>query len=194
MNLRLAEKNDSFQIAEIHKKEIGNGFLSSFETNFLSKIYSSLIDFKDSFCIVAEESGNIIGFIAGTSDLHKFYYHFFRTNFLATLFTAFRGKFNLLRLKKIFEVICYPYREKNIPKAELLTIAVRGEFQGQGIAPKMLKEFIPEMEKRKVVSFKAVVGKELLNAINFYEKNGFKFLKETEIHNNQKSRIYIYRL
>lgn len=193
MNLRLAEKKDSFQIAEIHKKEISNGFLSSFDTNFLSKIYSSLVGSKDGFCIVAEESGDIIGFIAGTSDLYKFYHYFFRTNFLAAFLIIFLESFNLPRLKKIFEVICYPYREKNVPQAELLTVAVKREFQGHGVAPKMLKEFIPEMEKRKVTSFKAVVGQELSNAISFYEKNNFYLYKKINLH-GRESKIYIYHI
>jgi predicted GNAT family acetyltransferase len=50
---------------------------------------------------------------------------------------------------KIAETLLYPSKEKALPKAELLTIAVSQKFQGQGIAQHMFKEFTAQMKKRK---------------------------------------------
>ena len=50
--------------------------------------------------------------------------------------------FNFGKIKKIMEVLFYPKKEKDLPEAELLTIAVKNEFQGQGIAGNMLEKFI----------------------------------------------------
>ena len=48
--------------------------------------------------------------------------------------------------------------------------------------------------KKNIKFFKVLVGKELKPAIGFYEKNGFKFLKNTKVHGNKTSRIYIYNV
>ena len=42
--------------------------------------------------------------------------------------------------------------------------------------------------------FKVVVGEELINAIKFYEKNNFTFLKNISIHTNAPSRVYCYEI
>jgi ribosomal protein S18 acetylase RimI-like enzyme len=194
MIICLADRSEAERIAEIHQQEIKKGFLSSLKSSFLTKIYSAVIESKSSFCIVAEENKEIIGFIAGTSDLDNFYFYFLKSYFFQAIFFLFPQIFNLDRIKKIIEILFYPRKEKKLPKAELLTIAVKSQFQGQGIATQMLKNFILEMKKRRVANFKVVVGEELSLAIGFYEKMGFKFYSSTTIHKNQPSRVYIYNI
>lgn len=182
-----AQKKDAFKMAKIHKQEINMGFLSSLPLPFLEKIYLSVIE--NDFCVVAKENNDIVGFIAGTSDIKKLYSFFFKKYFFYSLFIFLPKLFDI---KKIIEDIFYIKKEEIKP--ELLTIAVKKDFQGRGIAREMLALFLSEMRKRGVRVFRVVVGEELKSAINFYEKNGFKFLKETEVHKGQKSRIYIYHL
>jgi ribosomal protein S18 acetylase RimI-like enzyme len=183
----LAEKKDALKIAEIHKQEIKMGFLSSLPISFLEKIYLSVIE--NDFCVVAKENDNVVGFIAGTIDIKKLYSFFSKKYFFYSIM-VFLPK--ILNVKKIIEDIFYIKKEEIRP--ELLTIAVKENFQGQGIAKKMFEVFVSEMKRRGVKMFKVVVGDELKPAISFYEKNGFEFVKETEVHKGQKSRIYIYHL
>ena len=75
-----------------------------------------------------------------------------------------------------------------------MTIATKKDFQGRGIAKEMFDFFVLEMKKRRIKTFKVLVGEELRPAISFYEGRGFKFLKEEEVHKGQKSRVYIYEL
>jgi len=75
-----------------------------------------------------------------------------------------------------------------------LVIAVEKEFHGQKIAIKMFDSFVNEMKNKKIKQFKVVVGEELKRAIGFYEKMGFKFHSNTQIHQNNLSRIYIYNI
>jgi len=194
MIIRLAAKNDAGQISDIHQKEIKEGFLSSLKKNFLAKIYLAIIGSKNSFCVVAEENKEIVGFIAGTANLNKFYFCFLKKYFFQAVFLLFPLFFSFKKIKKIIEVLFYPKKEKDLPKAELLTLSVKKEFQGQGIASRMLERFVFEMKNRGVDSFKVVVGEKLLPAIKFYEKSGFKFFKNIKIHGNDVSRIYIYQI
>ena len=76
MKICLAERKDSLAIAGIHKSEIKKGFLSSLDASFLEKLYSAAIQASSSFCVVAKEEERVVGFIAGASDLNKFYLYF----------------------------------------------------------------------------------------------------------------------
>jgi len=192
ITIALAKRGDEMQIAKIHKTEISKGFLSSLSLAFLKRFFRGLIESPASFCVVAKESNEVIGFMAGVSDMNKFYayflWHYFFQSFFILLPKAFSS------FKKILESLFYPTKESSLPKAELLTIAVAKEFQGKGVASMMLPIFVAEMEKRNVAVFKVVVGEELKNAIKFYEKNNFVFLRNTAIHGKNQSRVYIYNL
>lgn len=194
MILRLAEKKDALEIANIHKTEISQGFLSSLDLKFLEKIYVSVINSDYGFCVLAEEENNIIGFVAGAINIKKIYFYFTKKYFFQFIKMILPKILNFAFIKKIFETLLYPQKESNLPEAELLTIAVKNEFQGKGVAGKMIQMFIQEAKNRSIKEFKVLVGEDLAGAIKFYEKNGFKFVKEVIVHNNKKSRIYIYDL
>lgn len=190
MNYCLAQKTDARQIAAIHKTEINQGFLSSLPASFLENLYEAMILSPESFCIVAKEGNEVIGFISGVTSTGAFYQyflqHYFFTSFLMLLPKVFSS------LKKIFETLLYPKKEQSLPRAELLTMAVSQKFQGQGIASAMLTEFKDEMKKRNIKECKVLVGTNLAPAIRFYEKSGFVFVKNISVHGSAVSKIYVY--
>ena len=194
MIFRLAEKKDAWQIAEIHQREIKKGFLRTLSNKFLAKIYLAIVSSKYSFCIIAEEDQEIKGFVAGITNLSAFRLYFLKRYFFSVLFSFFPLIFNFRKIKKLFEVLFYPKKEKELTAAELLTIAVKSEFRGKGIAGQMLERFISEMKNREVDSFKVIVGEVLLSAVKFYEKSGFKFVKNINVHKDNVSRVYIYQI
>jgi len=185
--IALAQKKDAIQIAAIHKKEIKQGFLSSLPLAFLEKLYICIIE--NDFCIVAIENSQVVGFVAGTKNIGKLYSYFLKRYFIYSVIILLP---KILNIKKIFETLFYPKKEDIEP--ELLTIAVKSDFQGKGLARQMFEAFVSEMKKRDVKVFKVLVGEDLKPAISFYESSGFKFVKETQVHKGQKSRIYIYQL
>ncbi len=192
MNITLAQSQDAPAIANIHKTEISGGFLSSLPEAFLEKFYEAIILSPVSFCVVAKENNQVVGFVAGTTDISTFYRYFFTHYFFQSFFIVLPKLFS--SFKKIAETLLYPTKEKALPKAELLTIAVKKEFQGRGIAGQMFKEFTAEMRKRNIKEFKVLVGANLPQAIHFYEKNGFRFVKNTSVHGKAVSKIYVYTL
>lgn len=192
VNIRLATIEDSRQVAGIHHKEITRGFLSELGEEFLEEFYRSIIRSEAGFCVVVKADGNIVGFVSGCTNLDRFYKDFFKKHTLKALRILFPKIFNLKRIKKIIETLFYPKKERTLPKAELLTIAVKSEFHGKGIAEEMFNIFVDEMKRRGVVEFKVLVGECLERAIGFYEKLGFKLHSKTSIHKGETSRIYIY--
>ncbi|MSU54450.1 MAG: GNAT family N-acetyltransferase [Candidatus Staskawiczbacteria bacterium] len=190
MIVTLAQKEDVLYIAQIHKAEIGKGFLSSLPTAFLTTFYRALTESQSSFCLVAKEGDKVIGFISGVSDMNAFYGYFLKHYFFQSFVILLPKVFS--SAKKVLETLLYPKKESSLPKAELLTIAIANNFQCRGIGSLMLQPFIAEMKKREVKVFKVVVGQKLASAIKFYEKNTFTFLKNITIHGQDVSRVYLY--
>jgi len=195
MSIRLADKKDAVQIANIHHQEINQGFLRKLGKKFLRQLYEAMIILPNSFIVVAEENNQIIGFISGCFNISNFYREFLKKYLLKVFFISLLKIFNLSILKKSLEILKYPQKEKgNLPAAELLTIVVLPDFRGQNIAQQIFEKFVAEMKKNGIKQFKVVVGEKLLLAISFYEKMGFKFYSSISVHRNKKSLVYIYNL
>jgi len=194
MNISLATKKDAIQIAKIHKQEINQGFLSQLGIKFLSKLYEAMILSQNSFVVVAKKNDEIIGFISGCINIKEFYKDFLKKYTFWAIIILLPKFLNIKTIKKIVETLKYSEKKEDLPKTELLVIAVEKEFHGQKIAIKMFDSFVNEMKNKKIKQFKVVVGEELKRAIGFYEKMGFKFHSNTQIHQNNLSRIYIYNI
>jgi len=195
MIIRLATKKDAGQIAKIHKGEITKGFLSQLGEGFLSLFYEAIIFFPDSFVVVAEEGGRVVGFVSGCLNISELYKKFFKKYAISSFFILLPKIFSLVIIKKIFETKGYSqYTEENLPKEELLTIAVFKDFKGRGISKDIFERFVFEMKQRNVKSFKVVVGGDLERAIGFYEKMGLSFHSEIFVHKGAVSKIYIYQI
>ena len=194
INIRLANKKDCQQVAKIHLQEIKWGFLSRLGEKFLCYFYQALIDSPSGFLIIAQENDSFVGFISGSTDLKKFYKIFSRKYFFKILPLLFRKLFSVNILKKIYETRKYSKEENDLPKAELISIALHSQFQGIGISAQLLDEFFLEMKKRKIRTIKVIVGENLVQANKFYQKNGFKFHSKSFVHKDMPSIIYIYNI
>ena len=53
------------QVADLHAKAIGQGFLSSLGTSFLVLLYKAIDESPKAFLIVEEEDGQVVGFVSG---------------------------------------------------------------------------------------------------------------------------------
>jgi len=193
MNIFFAEENDALQIAKIHQEEIKKGFLSSLKVIFLCKFYEAIINSRCGICIIIKKDNEIIGFITGVTDINIFYKYFFKNYFFSLISIILLRAFNFSVISKVIEIIFYPKKTKDLPKAELISFAVKNKFQSQGLGTQLLQKFIIEMKNRQINIFKVLVGKKL-RAVSFYKKNGFSELRLINVHNNQQSIIFIYKI
>lgn len=195
MIIRLANKDDCLEAAKLHAQEIKWGFLSELGERFLYYFYLTMINSPNAFLIIAEDNNLIVGFISGCTDLKRFYREFAKKYTLRILPLLFKKFFSINSLKKIFETRKYTKeRKKDLPEAELISIAVSSQFQGKGLGRELLNKFFSEMKKRGAKLIKVIVGEKLSRAIRFYEKNGFKFHSKSFVHKDMPSRIYIYNI
>jgi len=195
------EKTTKFEdikcIAHLHKVYISSGFISSLGDKFLITLYDYISKSNKSFCIVAKENENIIGFVSGTQNLSELYKGFLKENFFKAFLVLLPQIFKPKMLFKIIETLIYPKKKNiipNIPDAELLSIAVNEAFQGKGRASLIFNALVEEFKKQKINSFKIIVGSNLNRASKFYEKIGCKKTTEIEIHKGEKSYIYVYNI
>jgi len=193
INIGKATINEGIQIARLHKEYISSGFLSSLGVPLLELIYKSMIDSEIAFCIVAKDDEKVIGFVSGTTSMSGFYKQFLKDNFFMACVLLIPKSINPAFIKKILESLFYPFRiENSHPKAELLSIVVDQNYQGKGVSRNLFLEFISEFRKKNVNKFKVIVGDNLIPARKFYEKMGGILSDEIEVHDGEKSKVYIH--
>lgn len=176
---------DSKKIAQIHIDEIKTGFLSSLGVNFLTALYKAMIESET--VLVAKNNNEVIGFVSGTNNLKTFYKKMLLKNFLTFLRIA--APKILKSSRKIFETLIYPNKiESNLPKAEILSIAVKEPFQKRGVG----KNLFAECKKRLgVKEIKMIVGENLNSSHELMRSLGGKNVQIIEVHQGIKSYIYV---
>ncbi len=125
-----------------------------------------------------------VGYILGTNDSELFYHESEKE-----WFPPLRKKYPLPEENnntpdaKIIRLI----HKGHLPKSELLSypahlhIDILPEGQGQGMGRKLIETFCNKLIEMKVQALHLEVGKRNTNAIKFYEKIGFRIIKEYEL-------------
>jgi len=197
IQIKNADFSDCREIAKIHKECLTKSFLATLGEKFLTLLYKTLVEYKKGILLVAEDNGKIIGFVSATADTGGFYKYFLKKKFIEASFLLLPKAINLNTLRKIFETLKYSKKNKiNIllPKAELLSIAVKEDYQRKGVAQQLFKALAKEFYKKGINEFKIVVGDSLLNAKKFYRKMGCIKVGEFELHKGERSEIYIFKI
>ena len=76
--------------------------------------------------------------------------------------------------------------------AELLSIVVKKEKWGSGMAKKLLEGLKEKFFVQGLKQFKVVVGVENIRACRFYENSGGKLVKRIEVHRGEMSNVYVF--
>jgi ribosomal protein S18 acetylase RimI-like enzyme len=181
-------------VALLHKKYIDRGFMSSLGTAFLEQLYDSMMTSDNAYCLVAEEDGELHGFISGTYELRSFYKDFIRTKLLRVSLMLLPRLIKPSVFRKVVESFIYPSKQGNMPGAELMSIVVSEKFRGKGVSENLFNNLLAEFKQRNVKKFKVTVGSNLQAANRFYQKMGGMLHAEIEVHDTEISRIYIWEI
>ena len=194
MNIVCLKKQHVHNVASLHKKYIDRGFMSSLGSAFLEHLYDSMITSDSACCLVAEDAGELHGFISGTYELRSFYKDFVRTKLLPVSIILVPKLIKPTVFRKIVESFIYPSKQKKLPGAELMSIVVSEKFRGKGISEKLFKGLVSEFKERNIRQFKVVVGSKLPAANKFYLKMGGIPYTEMKVHHDEVSRVYIWEI
>ena len=204
LKIRIANFLDAKACAKIHQQEIATGFLSQLGIRFLEALYTAMVTSQHALCIVAEdEKGQVVGFVSGCFHVSKFYKEFLVKHGLKVFLILLPQMVKPSVLKKVFETARYPSTaadtdtaigENNLPKAELLSIAVKQHVRGMGVSQRLAAALFDECAKKEIQSIKVVVGIENIRANKFYEKVGFKLHSNIFVHESEISNVYVKML
>ncbi len=98
-------------------------------------------------------------------------------------------------LRQNKKIIAYAVVSMVLDEAELLTICVAPDYQGQGIGAKLLSFVLTELAKQQVINCFLEVRTSNKAAIALYERMGFKLIgKREEYYQGEDALVYECRL
>lgn len=192
MNIRPIEIDDVYAIASLHVKGIEGGFISSLGVEFVEALYEVVILDKTSFGFVADDEGNVVGFIAFTVNLNRLYRRIILKSGVRFAFILAGKLLSLKRIKKVCETFFYPSRTArlNLPNAELLAVVIASDSGGKGFGAQLTHVGLEECAKRGIGNVKVMVGKDNIQANKLYSKCGFELICQIDSH-GVASNIYV---
>jgi len=182
------------EVARLHIEYIKSGFMSQLGESFLKCFYRTISKSESSYLAVyINEKNAVCGFISGTISLPNLKKEFKKNCKLTIIESFLKLIFNPMKILNFFESYKYASSEhfKVATNSELISIVVRQECRGKGIAKALYKSLVYFFKEKKVKKFKILVGSNLKEAQKFYEKMGAVKVDEMEIHKGIKSLLYI---
>ncbi|MEB8430945.1 GNAT family N-acetyltransferase [Cocleimonas sp. KMM 6892] len=188
------EDDELRAIANLHYQCINLGFLSKLGVNFLFYLYKSMSLSDDVVVVIAKDQDKIIGFITGTQGRFSgVYKHLIKKHLVPVSLILIPRLLRFSNFKKIIEILFYTKGKNDLsdlPKAELLSLAVAKEHRGSGVSQQLFIMLAEHFKEIKIQKFKIVVGEELIGAQKFYEKMGAARERVLEVHSGNSSVIY----
>jgi ribosomal protein S18 acetylase RimI-like enzyme len=186
--IRSGSESDAPAVASLHAGQITEGFLSFLGPGFLARLYRRIVRSPDSFLLVAESEGQVVGFIAGTADVGALYRTFlWRDGPGAALGAAGR----LLRSwRRVIETLRHGSGDVGRGDGvELLAIAVDPGCQGRGIGGELVAAFLGRVGTGPEAEAYVVVASDNAGAIALYQRAGFDRRGSFELHSGTSSLL-----
>jgi ribosomal protein S18 acetylase RimI-like enzyme len=144
--------------------------------------------------LVGESEGVIAGFICVGVDSQRLFKEIIFKKGFFLMIPLFRYIFNLSIVKKILENIFYPAKfGRDLPKAEILSVAVSNKAKGLGVGGALMTRTITELKNRKLYSVKALTDEANETSNRYYIKHGFKLVDKIK-HHDHYLNLYVLEL
>ncbi len=181
ITVRGGRPSDAEVAASLHASQIGEGFLASLGTKFLTRLYRRIVATPTSFLLVAADGDGVVGFIAGSTDVGGLYKRFIlRDGAAAFLESAPRL---LGSWRHALETLRHGSSGIGTGRgAELLSIAVSPTAQGRGVGRALVAAHLHEVVDRGGDASYVVVGADNAPAVALYRAAGFVTGAEIELH------------
>ncbi len=186
------------QAVRVQIQELNQGFLSSLGEKPLELIFSHVASSRWGMMALAieSESRQVVGYVFGATDTSQLYKEFLLKRTLPAIVYFVPRLLSWRKIKKAFETLMYPAKNRaekvELPRPELLDLAVIQPYQGTGVAQELFKHFVNQCRKRGVTAFQIPTTEGLDRAHRFYEKMGARKVTTIEVHQGQKTYIYRY--
>ena len=161
-------------VARIHMKSINLGFLTSLGEDFLVLLYRAIDRDPLSVLIIERKNNQVVGFVAGGTGMRSIFKELLK-DWVQLTRVLLPSVFRSSVLRKIFDLVWLAGRSKpivNVPKAELLSIAVDPDSRSEGVGIKLYRSLETYFLAEGHEAFCIVVGDALEQAHKFYLKAG----------------------
>lgn len=164
------------QVVQVHLDAFPGFFLSFLGKNFLSVLYTGILNDSSGIAYVFDDGQKILGFVAGTDNPKGFYKrilkrYWYRFGF-ALIFPILKNPQIIPRLLRAF----HRDRAEDVHSdcATLMSIAVSRFAQNSGIGQQLLNAFLNEVQRRGVKRVNLTTDAVNNDKTNiFYLKHGF---------------------
>lgn len=187
IEIRPALAGDARAVAELHKRMIATGFLSSLGTRFLEVLYRAMSVAPGARLLVAVVDGVVCGFVSGVTDTGDFYRWFLRHHWWRAGLAALPGALRPSALRRIRETLRYGATEESTASAELLSLAVAPGMRGRGVGSHLTEELFDWARSTGLPAMRVVVGADNDVALALYHRMGFSHDRRLEVHAGHQS-------
>ncbi|MEN6300234.1 MAG: GNAT family N-acetyltransferase [Anaerolineaceae bacterium] len=194
--IRSMKSADIDQVVDVHLNSFEGFFLSFLGRDFLTQLYSSIIQDADGIAFVSEEQ-RVIGFVAGTAQPSNFYrrliiHRWWRFG-LASIKPVIKNPSIISRLFRALKMPQSASNEAN--RGSLLSIAVLPEYQGKGIGELLVKAFLDESARRGLKKVDLTTDAIDNDGVNhFYKKLGFVIERSFETPEGRSMNEYLINI
>lgn len=182
-------------VAKLHADNIDQGFLTTLGIPFLALLYEAIDSCESGVLFTEERGGQVVGFVAGADGMGRIYRSLLRRWWRVAV-SLLPALFSPTKVRKIAEILLHGQKSisgNQMPRAELLSIAIEPACRGQGIAQKLYLQLLNHFKSQGITEFRIVVGDQLAAAHKFYAGMGAERMSVLEVHAGQKSVLYAQR-
>ena len=189
-NVRFAEIDDAWRLADLHARRINEGFLASLGPVFLGRLYRRVIRSPRAFAMVVEVDGRVVAFCAAAENVSRLYRDFLvRDGLIAGVRSAPRLAKSI---PHVLETLRYPAATGTLPDAEILAVVTDESAASNGWGSLVLHATLDELQVRGCRSVKVVAGASNAAALRLYERCGFAPNQNITIHDDVASEVLVW--
>src|SRR3989344_7866071 len=171
------------QAAQLRRESLGyRSFITLFGTQFLYRIYETILIEQLGFLVIAHESNRLKGFVFGCADssqLNRVIFKRFYV-FVPLVLGAFCKNPGIL--KNLWETLFYSQREGEGIKPEMVIIAVVEPERSKGLGSQLVQQLETEFKKRSIRKYKVTVHQDMPESNRFYQKNGMQWQRHFSLY------------
>lgn len=188
-NVRKARADDAGELARLHSEGLSGGFLASLGSRFLVQLYEAMIVSPDTVVLLAEDEGEVIGFVACAVTPAALWREFLRRHgFRAIWLLAVRLLKPSVRTG-VLEVVRH-VRQRAERGATLLSIVVGPPARRRGLGFHLVMLLEEELRRRGAHGLEVAVRVDNRWARGFFEHLGFHPLGSLSIHQRYPALRY----
>jgi len=186
------------QVVEVHLKSFSGFFLTFMGRRFLKLLYLAICRDQLTIKLAAiSDSGEIIGFVAGSLDPSGYFSKLLKRNWWRLSLASLEGIIKRPSIiPRIARAIFYPsHNPSGENVAMLMSLGVSPVANGKGIGKELVSAFLYEADDRGVKKVFLTTDRDNNDKVNkFYQKIGFKKTREYVTKEGRWMIEYLYEI